>query len=238
MNEYVDVSEGQLLEGDFEEKNFSDKDLWKVTLKNFYGNRSIFVNTKFRNVTIEGFASFKGADLSKAEFLETVNGLENARFDDDTIVDDVNLDLVARRYPLIARKLKIIRNVGRFKRRHNFLYIVWKISSDCGRGWYYFLFWLIFTGGFFSFIYSLSATHHDNAFLPHLLISVDSLTSRPPNISECIQFSFLTIANFTMPNTYWVSSQTGVWVTTEVWAGLFLIGALVALIATNIAKNE
>lgn len=184
--------------------------------------------------------NFKNADLSGVQNLHTTNGLENAIFNDNTIIDNINLEKIAQVDPIIAQKLRTIRYLGRLRRHpiKKFIYWPWKIFCNCGRSWLIPLFWIFFFVLLFSYFYFLGAKNVCSPF-PHISISKDPSTFRPfLNFRQCLHFSTLTFICYNVPNTSWDSFKTGIWIILETWLGISMFTTMLTVLASKIIKND
>lgn len=217
-----------------------DRDL---TGASFHGTR--FLNLSARNtiLTEADFlgaridqADFRGANLTRVRDLDTVHGLQNAKFDENTILDELDLTRIAIPYPLETRRLRQLHYVGKLKRKRPILYWAWQLSCGCGRSWAWLLFWGLVAVVIFGEVYIAGTFHPDVAWLPHLEIIGTTPTS--PSILSCFEFSALTFVGFNMPNISWADDWTGAWVAVQAWAGLAFVGVFITVIATKMAENE
>jgi hypothetical protein len=227
---------GAYLTGNHANKNYSNTDFWEATFENFIGKGTDFSNSEFQSAKIIN-ADFRGADFSGAEYLHTVTGLSTALFNDDTKIDDVDLELIARREPIITRRLRTIRYVGRIKRNYPHIYWLWWLICDCGRSWIRLLISIVGISFVFTLVYFIGTKFTNSFFLPHIFLTGEPINLLP-SFYQCFQFSALTLASFNMPNIIWYTTKTGIWIIVEVWTGFMLLSALVSVIATKIAKNE
>lgn len=180
---------------------------------------------------------FSNTDLSYVSNLHTVKNLHTAIFNDDTKLDGINLEEIAKTDPILAHKLKQIRYIGRIKKTNKNFYKIWKISCDCGRSWKRLLVWassFVFCFGVFFFICG-----RINIFiLPHFKFIKDSSTLLPLSFPQSLQFSALSFVGFSMPQVTWDSTYSGLWTVAESWLGIAFLGLFVTVISTILTKNN
>lgn len=226
---------GTILTGTIKAKNLSGATFWECKFKNLDARKAVFHGATLRNLTIDK-ADFRGAILSDVRELHTAKGLETARFNDDTIVDSVDLDRFGTNSPPTARRLRQIRYAGRLKREHPWLYWPWQMTSACGRSWLRLLAWGLSTVVAWGIVYLIGSMNASSRWLPH----VDPQCSMSGWRSAVYyqEFSAMTFASFNMPDARWTDAHTGAWVAAEVWWGLAFLGIFVTIVAVNMAARE
>ncbi|MBN1514277.1 MAG: pentapeptide repeat-containing protein [Phycisphaerae bacterium] len=209
----------------FRDGHFVDFDLRGASLKNV----DLFELTIVR-------ADLRGADLSGARNMDKAIALGNARFSDDTIVDDIDLDRVAIRFPLVAQRLKQSRYAGALKRRHATLYWLWQVSCGCGRSWSRLLTCGALLTLVFACAYWLGTTHPQSAWLPNPAFDPECGDTWNEAVRS-VQFSAMTFVGFNAPGATWADAKTGTWVALECWIGLAFLGIFISVVATQMAAK-
>lgn len=131
---------GQKLKGsgkkaDLERKNFRDATFFNLDFRGANLKKADLFKVEILK------ADFRGTDMTGIENLHTVIGLDNAKFNDDTIVKDIDLELIARNNPLLAHRLKRIRYNNDLKQNTPIIYFIWQLLCGCGRSWIRLFIW-------------------------------------------------------------------------------------------------
>jgi len=246
------VLEGKRVTGTLRHALMEGYNLTKARLENLDLRDANLKNSSFFAVNIK-HVDFRGANLTRVD-LAKVTGLDTARFDDDTVLYDVELDEISQVYPIVARRLKRYRYAGAFKREHPFLYWPWQVSCACGRSWIRLLSLGVTLTFLFGLFYYLGSAKSEPKWLPKLTFnSFDTTTLGEASLQEselhnsnsdwrlgvcCLQFSAMTFVGFNMAGAMWSDMWTGFWVTAEAWIGLAFIGILITVIAVTMTARE
>jgi hypothetical protein len=220
-----ELQDRELDGADFTEAEFEDLNLRGQKLR-----RSQFCNVRV------GAVDFRGADLTGAENLHTVKRIERMRFNDDTILDEIDLRKIEDCNAPTARLLRQHRYAGKLKRQRPCLYWPWQITSGCGRSWFRLVGCVLAVILFFGACYYTGTQKGWRGF-PKLVYSVDSDASGH-NFVTAIQFSAMTFAGSDMPQITWRDCCTSWWTLAECWIGLALLGVFITIVAVGVVPRE
>jgi hypothetical protein len=220
-------------------KNFQRATFESCTFSNLDGSGVDFSGSNFSGLVFEGQIKFCGANLTDVKCLANVKGLDKASliFDDDTVVDGIDLEEVAKKGNVdIAAKLRAVRKISQLKRKHRYTYRILQSLCACGREPLRLVWWMVGVVVGFGFFYGGGA-QSQGGILPHLIMSEGEATS-PLTLPQCFGFSAMTLLNFNKPNVIWWDTVTDIWVTTEIGIGFIFLGVFVSLLATWLLQDK
>lgn len=209
--------------------------LYKVRLRDLDFRGADLEDAELKEVSFERL-DLRGANLRRVRLLDTVIGLDRARFNDDTILDGVNLDALSKSDAAARLRLKRIRYAGNLKRTCPAVYWPWQIVCACGRSWLLFLVWTLVLVAVFAALYTWGTLARDTAWLPHLVARGGNNT--PLGAWHGILFSLLTFLGASAPWLEWTDLCTGFWVAAETLAGLAFLGVFISIVAVHVAPHE
>ena len=239
--------DGCIKGADLNHCRFSSCSFRKLNARNVDFTCADFSGLAFHNVDL------RGAILRGVRNLDQVRGLPGTRFNDDTIVEDIDLEKLSAANSEVASTLRTIRRVGGIKRQRPVFYWFWRLLCDCGRSPAQ-----LAVVGFLSIVsifgifYRLGGIYEDNGWLPHLRDTVlrgaalenseeaNLLVAnrRAPSFGRCLTFSAMTFLNHSAVGMQWQDTTTDVWVTTELLFGLVCFGVFVSLLAAQLSRNQ
>lgn len=221
--------------GTMHRADLSGSSLYKVTLRDLDFRYANLQSAELEEVRFED-VDLRGANLSGVRKLHTVIGLNRSQFDDDSVLDSVDLDAVSLNDASVGRRLRRIRYAGKLKRTKPWVYWPWQILCSCGRSWPRFACWTLVLVVTFSVLFRCGLTWKEATWLPHLV----SRATSPVELGmwHCVEFSLLTFLGVSTPGIEWSDLSTGFWVGGETLVGLAFLGVFISIIAVHVSPQE
>jgi len=188
------------------------------------------------NSNLKG-ADLRGADLSGAILLSAnfdVTDITGVKFDESETCKGIRID-TANGNALFKRFAKDQAYIEEFKIHKPFLHWLWKYSSNYGRSLLLWLFWCIFIAVSFSLIFYLHLGGSESFLLTVLAQDpgYDADSWAPMLYYSVVTFTTLGFGDI-VPKT----QEASWWVMTEVVLGYFMLGGLVSILATKLARRS
>lgn len=191
-----------------------------------------FIGTKFSGEVIFSNTKFlEGAELTFCHFNDVKGLLE----DKDLIffkktkykLEDMKFflgDKSAAQYPVINRKAKDAWFLEDYKKQHPNIYRVWKISSDCGQKLSWWAGWSLGIALVFAFIF--------------MLLGSGAFEARHYTWFSYFYYSIVTFTTLGFGDITPIKWYSEIAVTLEVILGYIMLGGLISIFATKLARRS
>lgn len=199
-----------------------------------------------RGANLEGcdlsYANLKGADLSAANLSGAIllsADFENAeitevKFDETETCKDIRINS-ANGNAMFKRFAQDQAYIEEYKINSPFRYFLWKYSSGCGRSLTLWVFWCIVIAIGFSLIFHLHLGGSESFLLSELAKDPDY---DPQNWAPMLYYSVVTFTTLGFGDIVPRTQEAAWWIMAEVVMGYFMLGGLVTILATKIARRS
>ena len=212
----ADLSNTKLVDADLRGANLSYCDLSYANLSG-----ADLTGAKLDGATLLS-ADFSGADVT------------NVQFNEKEACKDIRIE-TANGNALFKRFVQDQAYVEEYAINHQLRYLLWKFSSNCGRSLSLWLFWCVFIAVSFSLVFHFHLGGSESFVLTHLARDPgsDSHGWAPMFYYSVVTFTTLGFGDI-VPST----QQAAWWIMAEVVMGYFMLGGLITILATKLARRS
>lgn len=214
-----------------EESSLRFSNLYKANLQKATFNNSVLVGVNFEKADLSE-AILKGTDLRGAN-LHNVNlrsadlsgsNVESVRYKKLGSCRGIKLDGCFGS-PRFIRDAKDNEFIEEFYENNKILYWLWKISSDCGRSIWLWLFWSLLLAFWFGLSFFFLGPEH---FL---------VKDLPFDLKTMLYYSVVTFTTLGFGDIVPITHTGAKWVVCEVATGYIMLGGLIAIFSTKLARR-
>jgi dimethylaniline monooxygenase (N-oxide forming) len=188
------------------------------------------------NSNLKG-ADLRGADLSGAILLSAnfdVTDITGVKFDESETCKGIRIDS-ANGNALFKRFAKDQAYIEEFKIHKPFRHWLWKYSSNYGRSLLLWVFWCIFIAISFSLIFHLHLGGSESFLLNVLAQDPDY---EADSWAPMLYYSVVTFTTLGFGDIVPKTQEAAWWIMSEVVLGYFMLGGLVSILATKLARRS
>lgn len=171
-------------------------------------------------------AQLQGADLRGVKGYEEAESLSDAFLDSKTRFSGVDTSRMRPKYPLLARFIDDTQFVEAFRTQHPRLAWVWWLTCDYGRSWMRWASWALGMALFFGILFTLFAA------------SFELRAGRDATWFTYFYFSIVTFTTLGFGDVVPKNWPGEVLLSFEVVLGYVMLGGLVSILATKLARRS
>ncbi len=218
----TDLREANLVEANLVEAQLHDADLRTANLW-----RANLQKADFQRTNLQG-ANLRGADLHDADLWEADLQKANVSFVRYKTLGHCRGIQLNGCFgsPRFIRDAKDNEFIEEFKGNHKILYWLWYLSSDCGRSLFRWIFWSLFLALYFGFNFFMLGLEH---------FRIDG--KLPFGIVSMLYYSIVTFTTLGFGDITPQTHPGAIWVAAEVIAGYVMLGGLISIMATKLARR-
>lgn len=220
------LNNAQLSGADLSGANLTDADLRGANLE-----RCDLSNAKLNGADLSD-ANLRGAALQSADFTDAnVTGL---RFDETETCKDIRITS-AHGNAMFKRYAQDQAYIEEYKENRPIRYSIWKYSSNCGRSLMLWVFWCAFFAVGFSLVFQFHLGGSESFVLNEL--------SKEPGYSPrdwapMLYYSVVTFTTLGFGDIVPKTQEAAWWIMAEVVMGYFMLGGLITILATKLARRS
>ncbi len=216
----------RLVGADLSDTNLTDADLRGANLE-----KSDLSNAILKGADLTG-ANLKGATLLSADFSgANINGVQ---FDETETCKDIQIS-AAHGNALFKRYAQDMAYVEEYKINSPFHYFLWKYSSNCGRSLSLWVFWCVIIALAFSLVFQFHLGGSQSFVLTEL---AKEPGYDPRDWAPMLYYSVVTFTTLGFGDIVPRSQEAAWWVMAEVVMGYFMLGGLITILATKLARRS
>lgn len=220
------LNNAELKGTDLSGANLTDADLRGASL----------VGCDLSNSNLKG-ADLRGADLSGAILLSAnfeATDITGVKFNETEICKDIRIDS-ANGNALFKRFAKDQAYIEEYKIHKPLLHWLWKYSSSYGRSLSLWVFWCAFIAIGFSLVFHFHLGGSES-FLLNVLATDPSYN--PDSWAPMLYYSVVTFTTLGFGDIVPKTQEAAWWIMAEVVLGYFMLGGLVSILATKLARRS
>jgi len=212
----ADLSGACLKDADLRGANLADSDL---------------SNADLQGADLTG-ANLQGAILASADFSGA--NITGVQFNETETCRDVQVD-AAHGNALFKRYAQDQAYVEEYKVNRPLRYMLWKYSSNCGRSLSLWVFWCVFIAVGFSLVFHFHLGGSESFVLTEL---AKESGYDPRDWAPMLYYSVVTFTTLGFGDIIPRTQEAAWWVMAEVVMGYFMLGGLITILATKLARRS
>lgn len=211
-------------------------DLSHASLKDANLRGANLENCDFSNADLQGAdltgANLRGAILSSANFSEAdITGIQ---FDETETCRDIRIN-TAHGNALFKRYAQDQAYVEEYKINRPIRYFLWKYSSNCGRSLSLWIFWCVFIAVAFSLVFQFHLGGSQSFLLTEL---AKEPGYNADDWAPMLYYSVVTFTTLGFGDIVPMTQEAAWWIMAEVILGYFMLGGLITILATKLARRS
>jgi uncharacterized protein YjbI with pentapeptide repeats len=231
--------------------HLSGANLTSARLNNARLARADLSNTRFNDADLRGAnlegadlsnADLKGADLSGANLQGTTllsadfsdSNITGVQFNEKEICRDIQINS-AHGNALFKRYAQDQAYVEEYKFNRPVRYFVWKYSSNCGRSLSLWVFWCAVIAVAFSLVFHFHLGGSESFVLTEL---AKEPGYDPRDWAPMLYYSVVTFTTLGFGDIIPKTQEAAWWIMAEVVMGYFMLGGLITILATKLARRS
>ena len=227
----ANLTSARLNNARFSGADLSDTHLADADLRGANLERCDLSNADLTGADLTG-ANLKGATLLSANFSgANINGVQ---FDETETCKDIQIG-TAHGNALFKRYAQDMAYVEEYEINRPLRYLLWKYSSNCGRSLSLWVFWCMFIALAFSMVFQFHLGGSDSFVLTELSKEPGY---DPRNWAPMLYYSVVTFTTLGFGDIVPRSQEAAWWVMAEVVMGYFMLGGLITILATKLARRS
>jgi len=211
---------------DLSDTRLTDTDLRGANLEN-----CDLSNADLQGADLTG-ANLKGATLLSADFSGA--NIAGVQFDETETCRDVRIS-TAHGNALFKRFAQDQAYVEEYKVKNPFRYLLWKYSSNCGRSLLLWVFWCAFIAVGFSLVFHFHLDGSESFVLNEL---AKEPGYNPGDWAPMFYYSVVTFTTLGFGDIVPKTQEAAWWIMAEVVMGYFMLGGLITILATKLARRS
>lgn len=220
------LNNARLSSADLSDTHLDDADLRGANLE-----KCDLSNADLSGADLTG-ANLEGAILISANFSgANINGVH---FDETETCKDIQID-TAHGNALFKRYAQDSAYVEEYQTTRPLRYLLWKFSSNCGRSLSLWIFWCVIIALGFSLVFQF---HLDGAESFVLTELAKEPGYDPRNWAPMLYYSVVTFTTLGFGDIVPRTQEAAWWVMAEVVMGYFMLGGLITILATKLARRS
>jgi dimethylaniline monooxygenase (N-oxide forming) len=188
-------------------------------------------NADLRGADLTG-ANLRGATLLSADFSGA--NIAGVQFDETETCRDVRIS-TAHGNALFKRFAQDQAYVEEYKVKNSMQYLLWKYSSNCGRSLLLWVFWCAFIAVGFSLVFHFHLGGSESFLLNEL---GKEPGYDPGNWAPMFYYSVVTFTTLGFGDIVPKTQEAAWWITAEVVMGYFMLGGLITILASKLARRS
>ena len=177
-------------------------------------------------------ANLRGAILASADFSEA--NVTGVQFDETEICRDVQIS-TARGNALFKRYAQDQAYVEEYKFNRPLRYLLWRYSSNCGRSLLLWVLWCVVIAVGFSLVFHFHLGGSESFVLTELSKEPGY---DPHDYAPMLYYSVVTFTTLGFGDIVPITQEAAWWIMVEVVLGYFMLGGLVTILATKLARRS
>jgi cation diffusion facilitator CzcD-associated flavoprotein CzcO/uncharacterized protein YjbI with pentapeptide repeats len=220
------LNNARLSGADLSDTRLNDADLRGANLE--YCDLS---NADLRGADLTG-ASLKGATLLSSDFSDA--NISGIQFNETEPCRDIRINL-ALGNALFKRYAQDQAYIEEYKLNYPFRYALWKYSSNCGRSLSLWVFWCVFIAVGFSLVFHFHLGGSESFVLNELSKEPGY---HPRDWAPMLYYSVVTFTTLGFGDIVPKTQEAAWWIMAEVVMGYFMLGGLITILATKLARRS
>ncbi len=212
----ADLSHACLKDADLRGANLEDCDL---------------SNADLRGADLTG-VNLQGAILSSADFSDA--NITGVQFDETEACRDIRID-TAHGNALFKRYAQDQAYVEEYEINRPTRHFLWKYSSNCGRSLSLWVFWCVFIAVAFSLVFHFHLGGSESFVLTEL---AKEPGYDPRDWAPMLYYSVVTFTTLGFGDIVPRTQEAAWWIMAEVIMGYFMLGGLITILATKLARRS
>ncbi|MDH3767409.1 MAG: pentapeptide repeat-containing protein [Gammaproteobacteria bacterium] len=212
----ADLSDTRLNDSDLRGANLEDSDL---------------SNADLQGADLTG-ANLNGAILSSADFSDA--NITGIQFNETETCKDIQIS-AAHGNAMFKRYAQDQAYVEEYKVNRPWRYFLWKYSSNCGRSLSLWVFWCAFIAFSFSLIFHFHLGGNESFVLTEL---AKEPGYDPRDWAPMLYYSVVTFTTLGFGDIVPRTQEAAWWIMAEVVMGYFMLGGLITILATKLARRS
>ena len=188
-------------------------------------------NADLKGADLTG-ANLQGARLVSADFSDA--NITGVQFNETETCRDVRINQ-AHGNALFKRYAEDQAYVEEYKINRPLRYLLWKVSSNCGRSILLWVFWCVFIAVGFSLVFHFHLGGSESFTLTEL---AKEPGYDPRNWAPMLYYSVVTFTTLGFGDIIPKSQEAAWWIMAEVVLGYFMLGGLITILATKLARRS
>ncbi len=220
------LNNARLSGADLSDARLNDADLRGANLEN-----CDLSNADLRGADLTG-ASLKGATLLSADFSDA--NISGIQFNETEACRDIRIN-TALGNALFKRYAQDQAYVEEYKFTYPLRYALWKYSSNCGRSLSLWVFWCVFIAVGFSLVFHFHLGGSESFVLNEL---AKEPGYHPRDWAPMLYYSVVTFTTLGFGDIVPKTQEAAWWIMAEVVMGYFMLGGLITILATKLARRS
>ncbi|MBT8103176.1 MAG: pentapeptide repeat-containing protein [Gammaproteobacteria bacterium] len=220
------LNNARLVGADLSNTRLNDADLRGANLEN-----CDLSNADLTGADLTG-ANLKGATLLSADFTDA--NITGVQFDATETCRDIRIS-TAHGNALFKRYAQDQAYVEEYKFNNPLRYALWKYSSNCGRSLSLWVFWCVFIAVSFSLVFHFHLGGTESFMLTEL---AKEPGYDPEDWAPMLYYSVVTFTTLGFGDIVPRTQEAAWWIMAEVVMGYFMLGGLITILATKLARRS
>ncbi|MGI9233241.1 MAG: pentapeptide repeat-containing protein [Woeseiaceae bacterium] len=220
------LNNAQFAGADLSDTRLTDADLRGANLEN-----CDLSNANLQGADLTG-VNLKGATLLSADFSGA--NIAGVQFDETETCRDVRIS-TAHGNALFKRFAQDQAYVEEYSVKNPFRYWLWKYSSNCGRSLALWVFWCAFIAVSFSLVFHFHLGGSESFVLNEL---AKEPGYHPRDWAPMFYYSVVTFTTLGFGDIVPKTQEAAWWIMAEVVMGYFMLGGLITILATKLARRS
>jgi dimethylaniline monooxygenase (N-oxide forming) len=222
----VRLNNARLTGADLSDTRLTDSDLRGANLEN-----CDLSNADLRGANLSG-ANLKGCMLQSADFSDA--NITGVQFNETETCRDIRIT-TALGNAMFKRYAQDQAYVEEYKFNRPFRYLLWKYSSNCGRSLSLWIFWCAIIAMGFSLVFHFHLGGVESFVLTEL---AKEAGYDPRDWAPMLYYSVVTFTTLGFGDIVPRTQEAAWWVMAEVVMGYFMLGGLITILATKLARRS
>ena len=220
------LNNAQITGADLTNANLKDCDLRGANLENSDLSNADLTGADLRD------ANLKGATLMSANF--TNANISNVKFNEKETCKDIQI-AGSIGNALFKRYAQDQAYVEEYKVNYPLKYMLWKYSSDCGRSLTMWVFWCAMIAFGFSLVFHFHLGGSESFAMTEL---AKEPGYNPKSWAPMLYYSVVTFTTLGFGDIVPRTQEAAWWITAEVVLGYLMLGGLITILATKLARRS